>query len=210
MKENWGWFFGSTEREKFPKWGGIEAGPIHSVTHSSNNSWKWKWSHSVVSDSATPWIVGLPGFSIHGIFQARVLEWAAIFFSRGSSRRRNRTLVSCIAGRCFAFWANCARTQHNMWVVSYVWLCDAMDCSPPGSSCPWDFPGKNTGVGCCFLLQGIFLTLGRNSSLLHLLRWHVDSLPLAIPGKPIVVLGTTSYCWEYRRSRHPPHRIYSW
>ena len=26
--------------------------------------------------------------------------------------------------------------------------------------CPWDFPGKNTGVGCCFLLQGIFLTQG--------------------------------------------------
>ena len=36
-------------------------------------------------------------------------------------------------------------------------LCDPMDCSPPGSS-PWDSLGKNTGVGCHFLLQGIFLT----------------------------------------------------
>ena len=42
-----------------------------------------------------------PGFSVHGIFQARVLEWVAISFSRGSSPPRDRTLVSCIAGRCF-------------------------------------------------------------------------------------------------------------
>ena len=37
-----------------------------------------------------------------------------------------------------------------------------MDCSPPGS-CLWNFPGKNTGVGCHFLLQGIFPTQGLNS-----------------------------------------------
>ena len=40
-----------------------------------------------------------PGSSIHGILQARILEWVAISFSRGSSRPRDRTLVSCIAGR---------------------------------------------------------------------------------------------------------------
>ena len=39
----------------------------------------------------------LPGFSIHGIFQARVLEWVSISFSRGSSQPRDRTQVSCIA-----------------------------------------------------------------------------------------------------------------
>ena len=43
----------------------------------------------------------LPGSSVHGIFQARILEWVAISFSRGSSRPRNRTRVSCIAGRHF-------------------------------------------------------------------------------------------------------------
>ena len=41
-----------------------------------------------------------------------------------------------------------------------------MDCSPPGSSVPGIFQGKNTGVGCHFLLQGIFLTQGSNSGLL--------------------------------------------
>ena len=41
-----------------------------------------------------------------------------------------------------------------------------MDCSPPGSSVHGDSPGKNTGVGCHALLQGIFLTQGLNSTFL--------------------------------------------
>ena len=43
----------------------------------------------------------LTGSSVHGIFQATVLEWVAISFSRGSSRLRDWTHVSCIAGGCF-------------------------------------------------------------------------------------------------------------
>ena len=39
---------------------------------------------------------------------------------------------------------------------------------------PWNFPGKNTRVGCHFLLQGIFLTRGSNSYLLSLLHWQVE------------------------------------
>ena len=52
-----------------------------------------------------PMDCSLPGFSVHGIFQARVLEWAAISFSRGSSQPRDQTLVSCIASRRFTVWA---------------------------------------------------------------------------------------------------------
>ena len=47
----------------------------------------------------------LPGSSIHGIFQTRLLEWVAISFSRGSSRPRDWTRVSCIVGRRFMIWA---------------------------------------------------------------------------------------------------------
>ena len=47
----------------------------------------------------------LPGSSLHGILQARVLEWGAIAFSRGSSRPRDWTRVSRIAGRRFTLWA---------------------------------------------------------------------------------------------------------
>ena len=43
----------------------------------------------------------LPDFSVHGILQARILEWIAISFSRGSSQPRDRTQVSHIGGRCF-------------------------------------------------------------------------------------------------------------
>ena len=46
-------------------------------------------------------------------------------------------------------------------------LWDPMDCSPTRLLRPWDFPGKNTGVGCHFLLQEIFLTQGLNPGLLH-------------------------------------------
>ena len=48
-----------------------------------------------------PMDCSLPGFSIHGIFQARVLEWVAISFFRGSSQPRDQTWVSLIVGRCF-------------------------------------------------------------------------------------------------------------
>ena len=51
--------------------------------------------------------------------------------------------------------------------------------------CPWNSPGNNTGVGWYFLLQGIFLTQGWNTILLHLLHWQADSLPLHHLGSPL-------------------------
>ena len=42
-----------------------------------------------------------PGSSVHGILQARTLEWVAILFSRGSSQPKDQTQVSCIAGGFF-------------------------------------------------------------------------------------------------------------
>ena len=64
-------------------------------------------------------------------------------------------------------------------------LCDPLDLQRPRILCPWDFSGKNTGVGCCFLLQGIFPTQGSNLSLLCLLHWQADSLPIKPLGKHI-------------------------
>ena len=52
-----------------------------------------------------PMDCNLPGSPLHGIFQARVLEWVAIAFSKGSSQPKNQTWVSHIAGRCFTIWA---------------------------------------------------------------------------------------------------------
>ena len=55
-------------------------------------------------------------------------------------------------------------------------LCDPMDTR---LLCPWNFPGKNTRVGCHVLLRGIFPTQGLNPCLLQLLYWQADSLPLS-------------------------------
>ena len=54
---------------------------------------------------------------------------------------------------------------------SCLTLCDPSNCSPPGSSVHGIFPDKNTGVGHCFLLQGIFLTQGLN---LYPLHWQAN------------------------------------
>ena len=58
-----------------------------------------------------PMDYSLPGSSIYGIFQARLLVWVAISFSRRSSRPRDWTRVSHIVGRCFTVWA----TREVMW-----------------------------------------------------------------------------------------------
>ena len=54
----------------------------------------------------------LPGSAIRGIFQTRILEWAAISFSRGSAQPRDWTWLSCIADRRFTVWAT--REVHNI------------------------------------------------------------------------------------------------
>ena len=107
----------------------------------------------------------LPGSSLHGILQARILEWVAISFSRGSSQLRDQTLVFHIPGRGFNLWAtrevicicytfcNCPTRRHRQ-VASVV----SNSVRPHGLQPtrllrPWDSPDKNTGVGCHFLLQ---------------------------------------------------------
>ena len=62
----------------------------------------------------------------------------------------------------------CVQLFVTLWSVAH-WLL-----------CPWD----SIGVGCHFLLQGIFPTQGSNPCLLRLLHWQVGSLPLVPPGKP--------------------------
>ena len=56
---------------------------------------------------------------------------------------------------------------------------------PTRQLCPWDFPGKNSGLGCCALLQGIFPIQGLDPRLLCLLYRQASSLPPAPPGKPL-------------------------
>ena len=106
----------------------------------------------------------LPGSSVHGISQARILEWVAISSSRGSSRSRDWTHVSCIpciAGRFFIHWA----TWEALDSIEVKWrevtqscptLCDPMDCSLPGSSVH--------GIFQAIVLEWIAISFSKGSS----------------------------------------------
>ena len=60
-----------------------------------------------------PMDCSLPGSSVHGNFQARVLEWAATSFSKGSSWPRDQTWISCVSGRHFTLWATRAQWHYT-------------------------------------------------------------------------------------------------
>ena len=90
------------------------------------------WDHVVCSP---------PGSCVHGIFQARLLEWVAIPFSRGSFLPRDQTQVSCIAGRFFSVWTSMFTIIHifawwiSLWynaarplISSLFWLRLLFDC----------------------------------------------------------------------------------
>ena len=91
-------------------------------------------------------------------------------------QKGKRTLTVLLQEHTACFFEHrhtCSVTQ------SCLTLCNPTDSSPPGSSYPWNFPGKNTGMGCHFLLQGIFPSQESNPYLLRLLYRQADSLPLA-------------------------------
>ena len=83
-----------------------------------------------MSDSLRPMDYSLPGSFVHELFQARIPEWVAISFSRGSSPSRNRSLVSCTAGRFFTIWATSVQVAKSLscmtfmspWKLLWVWL----------------------------------------------------------------------------------------
>ena len=103
-------------------------------------------------------------------------------------------IVLLFRNRIFiANWKNmCAMCQDASVVHNSLRLCEL---KPAGLLCPWDSPGKNTGVRCHAFLQGIFLTQASKLHLLCLLHWQLGSLPLAPPGKPRKNMGWVKTTW---------------
>ena len=111
-------------------------------------------------------------YRVNGIFQARILEWVAVPFSRGSSQPRDRTRVSCIAGRFFTSWAS--REAQEYWselsgmgkspcmcvhaksLQLRLILCSPMDCSTPGSPAHGVFQAR--------ILEWVAVPFSRGSS----------------------------------------------
>ena len=82
------------------------------ATHSTILAWR-----------LDPMDCSLPGSSVHGILQARILEWVAISFARGSSQPWDQTRVSRIVGRCITVWAKIEPSRlQSMGSQSRTWL----------------------------------------------------------------------------------------
>ena len=80
----------------------------------------------------------------------------------------------------------CAKSLQWCLIVS---PCNPLDCSPARSSVLGDYPGKNTGVGCHFLLQGIFPNPGIEPASLMSPALEAGSLPITLSGKPLYPKG---------------------
>jgi len=88
--------------------------------------------------------------------------------------RPDKALFPTLSVVCVCVCA-CVCMLSCIWLFATPWIvaCQAL--------LSMEFLGKNTGVGCHFLHQGIFLTQASKPSLLHLLHWQADSLPLSHP-----------------------------
>ena len=101
------------------------------------------------------------------------IKLKSFWHSEGNYQQNEKTLYwigENIYKQCIWQRANIENTQRNyaIWHQLKVSHSVVSDCLwPHGLLCPWDFPGKNTGVGGHFLLQQIFLTQGSNPDLLH-------------------------------------------
>ena len=97
-----------------------------------------------------------PGSSIRGIFQAKILKWVAISYFRGSSQPKDWTWVFTTEppGKLFVYSTH--KCVLLLLLLSHSVVSDSVRPhrrQPTRLPHPWDSPGKNTGVGCHFLLQ---------------------------------------------------------
>ena len=109
-----------------------------------------EWVSEVAQSCPTlcdPMDCSLPGSSVRGILQARILEWVAISFSRRSSPPRDWSRVFCIVGRCFTVWAT--REVHKL---TYLSSNGQMIQLPNGKSCLLEVTSLETNIISNYLL----------------------------------------------------------
>ena len=137
----------------------------------------------------------------------RILEWVAYSFSRASSRPRNQTRISCIAGGFFTNWA--IREAHTVGKLQLCpSFCDPMICSLPGSS--------DHGILQAKLLEWVTMPLpgdhpnpGIQPTSLCLLHWQAGSLPPSITWEATATLKCILYPILTRAQPH--HNLgFSW
>ena len=134
----------------------------------TNSSPLSQWCHPAVSSSVVPYLLGFLIYLGH----LAADEIALVIWIPSLKVKHLPVLLACwVCAACVLSCFSHVRLFATVWTVSARLLC------------PWDSPGKNTGVGCHALLQGIFLTQGLNLCLLRILQWQADSLSLVPPEK---------------------------
>ena len=160
-------------------------------------------SCSVMSDSWQPMNCSLPGSSVHGILQARILEWVAIPFSRGSSPPKDQTQVSFTAGRFFTIWATRKalnkRPEINKFQIELSGLTPKIT--------PWNQVTKRAALAVypCWSQQGQgapeVTTAESRHACHHGLAPLVDPLPAALPS-PILKPGAHQLETATEKNQH--------
>ena len=131
------------------------------------------------------------------------------FLDPATSEAEALELLNCASPSISPFFCSFLKVFYFFLIDQYAWMLNHSVVSdslgpqglqPTRLLCPRNFPDKNTGVGCHFLLQGIFLTEESNPNLLHLLHWQVDSLPLSHVGSQLT---------DIARHKKPSLNIYN-
>ena len=112
-----------------------------------------------------PMDCSLPGSSIHGIFQARVLEWGAIAFSKSYAKSYKFSSLWLFTLKFAITNSSCCLAKLKRESESHSVVSDSL--WPHGVYSPWNPPDQNTRVGSLSLLQGVFPSQGWNPGLLH-------------------------------------------
>ena len=149
----------------------------------------WLLSHAPLF--VTSWTVTHLALLLMGILWARILEWIDMPSSRGPSKPRDPIHIARMTGGFFTLKYKTRYLKVKMLVTqSCLTLCDPMDCSRLGSCVHWDSPGKNTDLGCHFILQGNFPTPGSNLDLPHCrqILYHLSY-------KKIMVWNICQFSW---------------
>ena len=134
----------------------------------------WFLESEVKVSQSCPTLCNPMDYTVHGILQARILEWIAFPFSRGSSQPRDQTQVSCIAGGFFTTESPGKPLKGSeKWSESHSVVSNSLQ--PHGLYSPWISPGQNTGVGSHFFFWVIFPSQGSNPDLPHC-RWILYQL----------------------------------
>ena len=156
--------------------------------------WKWK-SFISVQLFVTPWTV------VHGILQARILDWVTFHFSRESSQPRDRNHDSHIAGGFFTSWATREAQMKVKVSQSCPTLCNRMD-----YTVYWVLQARILEWVAFSLLQQIFPTQESNWGLLHCKQILYQ---LSYQGSPFLCLVTNLVEYLVLSTSYPPQRVYT-